>query len=227
MAITAQNVQWFGQPTTGQQNSFVYGFPNTPAQGQIPSQGGLSGSQSKVLTGIATFTGDGATTTATLNWIDGVQKPFTSTVTIPVLSVTAPATIGGVANQAVYSGVGAYGQLKVGQSVTFAGFTNGGNNGTFTINALTTSTIQVTNASSVAETNPAATVAATPLWAALVAGAVVARSIVSFAGVADTAASSITVSIASQSQTGGTITFSAAPANGALCSVLVQLYPNQ
>jgi len=54
--------------------------------------------------GIATFVGDGATTTATVNWIDGVQKIFQRpVVVIPVLSVTAPATLGGVANQAVYS----------------------------------------------------------------------------------------------------------------------------
>ena len=233
MAITAANVTWFGQATTGVQNSFVYGFNNAAAQGQIPSQGGISGGQSKVLTGLATFTGDGASTTATLNWIDGVQKPFTSTVVIQVLSVTAPATIGGVANQAVYSGVGAYGQLKVGQSITFAGFSNAGNNGTFTINALTTSTIQVTNSSSVAETNPAATLSFTPLWAALVASAEVSRAVVSAAGVADTQATTLVVAANSITQTGCTITFqtiagvATAPGNGSTISVLVQLFPNQ
>src|SRR6266850_7270759 len=121
MAIAPANVVWYGPSL---------------AQGQVQSQGGLSGSQSRVLTGIATFIGDGAATTSTLNWIDGVQKPFQTIQLLPVLSVTAPATIGGVANQAVYSGVGAYGQLAKGQSITFAGFSNAGNNGTFTINAL-------------------------------------------------------------------------------------------
>jgi len=214
MAIAPANVVWYGPSL---------------AQGQVQSQGGLSGSQSRVLTGIATFIGDGAATTSTLNWIDGVQKPFQTIQLLPVLSVTAPATIGGVANQAVYSGVGAYGQLKVGQSVTFAGFTNAGNNGTFTINALTTSTIQVTNSGSVVETNPAATVAFNIATGTLVAASFATRAIVSAAGVSDTAASSITVTAyqASQTQTGTPITFSAAPANLATISVLVELWPAQ
>lgn len=212
MAIAAQNVSWYGPQL---------------AQGQNQSQGGISGSASRVLIGLATFIGDGASTTATLNWIDGVQKPFQTVILAPVLSVTAPATIGGVANQAVYSGVGAYGQLKVGQSVTFAGFSNAGNNGTFTVNALTTSSIQVTNAGSVAETNPAATVAFNMATGALVAGAQVARAIVGASGVPDTAANTVAVSVSAQTQTGATITFAPAPANLATCSVLVELFPNQ
>jgi len=222
MAIANANVTYFSQnnPTSSANSAF--------AQGQIQSQGGVSGSQSKALVGLATFTGDGASTTAIVNWIDGIQKPFQQVIVIPVSAVTAPATIGGVANQAVYSGVGAYGQLKVGQSVTFAGFSNGGNNGTFTINALTTSSIQVTNASSVAESNPAATVSFNSLTGALVAGAYVTRSQVNASGVADTAAATIAVTqIASVTATGATVTFSAAPANGALISVLVYLFPNQ
>ena len=211
MAIPAQNVTWYGPAL---------------AQGQLQSQGGISGSQSKAVVGSATFVGDGATTTATLNWIDGVQKPFQTNVVIPVSSVTAPATIGGVANQAVYTGVGAYGQLKVGQSITFGGYTNAGNNGTFTINALTTSTIQVTNASSVAESNPAATVTFAIATSALVGGVVLARAIAGPSGVADTAANTITCTISTLTQTGGIVTFSAAPANAATCSVIVELFPS-
>ena len=211
MAITNLNVNWWGPAL---------------AQGQVQGQGGLSGSQSRVMTGIATVTLDGAATTATLNWIDGVQKPFQTVILAPVLSVTAPATIGGVANQAVYSGVGAYGQLAVGQSVTFAGFSNAGNNGTFTINALTTSSIQVTNSSSVAETNPAATVAFNIATGAQVASALGIRAIVSKAGVADTAASSITATLSSLTQTGCTLTLSGTGSNGQTLSVFVQLYPN-
>ncbi len=218
MAITAQNVTWYGPAL---------------AQGQLQSQGGLSGSQTRQLVGLATFTGDGATTTATLNWIDGVQKPFQTVQLLPVLSVTAPATIGGVANQAVYSGVGAYGQLAKGQSITFAGFSNAGNNGTFTINALTTSTIQVTNSGSVVETNPAATVAFNIVTGALVAGPYVTRAVVGATGATDTAAATLIVIANTITQTGCLITFqlpngtATAPANGATISLLVMLYPNQ
>jgi len=217
MAIAPANVVWYGPAL---------------AQGQEQSQGGLSGSQSRQLVGIATFIGDGAASSATLNWIDGSQKPFQTVILLPVLSVTAPATIGGVANQAVYSGVGAYGQLAKGQSVTFAGFTNAGNNGTFTINALTTSTIQVTNASSVAETNPAATVAFNMATGSLVAGAYVTRAIVSAAGVADTQVNTTLAEISTQTQTNAVINFYSAafaaviPGNGNTISVLVTLYPN-
>lgn len=212
MAMTAGNLILFGPAT---------------AQGQEQSQGGLSGTQSKPVTGIATLIGDGAATSGVVNWIDGVQKPFQTVILASVLSVTAPATIGGVANQAIYSGVGAYGQLRVGQSVTFAGFTNTGNNGTFTINALTTSTIQVTNASSVAETNPAATVAFNIATGSFATGAFSARSGWNAAGVVDTAASSIYVTgIGTVTATTGVVNFSAAPANAATVSVLVQLWPN-
>src|ERR1700678_2184324 len=93
---------------------------------QVQSQGGLTGSESKALYGVGTAILDGSSTTFTLNWLDGVNTPFKQTGVLSVLSVTAPATINGTANVAVYSGVGAYGQLRVGQSITFAGFTNSG-----------------------------------------------------------------------------------------------------
>jgi hypothetical protein len=219
MAIAAQNIKWFGQPV-------VTGI----AQGSLPSQGGISGGQSRSLVGVATFILDGATTTGLVaNFIDGVQVPFKTVILLPVLSVTAPATIGGVANQAVYSGVGAYGQLAVGQSVTFAGFANAGNNGTFTINALTTSTIQVTNASSVAETNPAGTVAFNLVTGAAIGGTVVTRSLANASGVADTAAGTIGITQppTTLSSTGVTFSISAAGSNLQTLSVLVELFPNQ
>jgi hypothetical protein len=208
MAISAANLSYVGQPASA-------------AQGQIVNNG-LGGPLSEQLLGIATFTGDGASTTATVNWIDGTQKIFQRpVVVVSVASVTAPATIGGVANQAVYSGVGSYGQFRVGQSVTFTGFSNAGNNGTFTINALSTSTIQVTNASSVAETAPAA--AGSVNFGAVLPVALGYRSGVSAANVADTAANTITASINTITATGALVTFSAAPANAATCSVAVQL----
>ena len=213
MSLTAVNVTWFG---------------NTLAQGQTQAQGGISGSQSRVLTGIATFTGNAGTdTTGTVNWIDGVQKPFQTIQFLPVLSAAAPVTINGVTNQAVYSGVGSYGQLKVGQSITIAGFATAGNNLTTTIVALTTSTIQVTNASAAAETNPAATLSFNNATGALVAGAFASRSVTSAAGVADTGAITTTAAISSITQTGAIVTLGAASVNGQTYSVIIQLFPNQ
>lgn len=208
MAIPAANLVYLGQPAVA-------------AQGQIFNNG-LGGPLSRENVGIATFTGDGAATTATLNWIDGVQKPYVSTVILPFLAVTAPATIGGVANQAVYSGVGSYGQFRVGQTITFAGFSNAANNGAFVINALSTSSVQVTNASSVAETNPAGT--GTVLLGTGIAAAQISRAIESGLGVVDTAANTITVTGSTMTQLGCVVTFSAAPANGAFCSVLAEIY---
>jgi hypothetical protein len=209
MAITAANLVYIGQPTS-------------PAQGVIAASNdsGLLGKQNM---GIATFTGDGASTTATVNWIDGVQKVFQQTAYAPVNAATAAATIGGVANQTIYSGVGAYGQFRVGQTLVVAGFSNAGNNGSFPITAITTSTIQVTNSGGVAETNYQGNVAVNSGSALPVA--LGARSGVSAANVADTAANTITATINTITSTGALVTFSAAPANAATCSVAVQLIP--
>ena len=214
MAISAVNLQYLGAPGVN------------AAQGQIiaANDSGILGQQ---LYGIGTAVLDGAATTFTLNWIDGVQKLFTRQVVTSVLSVTAPATIGGVANQAVYSGVGSYGQYRVGQTVTFAGFSNSANNGAFTITALTTSSIQVTNASSVAETNPQATAAvnsgsAIPV-VANVGGNV--RCLVSANNVLDTAAAATTAIMSAVSATGCTVTISAAGSAAQTLSVFVQLTP--
>src|SRR6266478_1350846 len=180
MAIAAVNLSYLGQPSS-------------PAQGQIVNSG-LGGPLSETLTGIGTAILDGAATSFTLNWIDGVQKIFQRPLSIiPVLAVTAPATIGGVANQAVYSGVGSFGQFSKGQTITFAGFSNAGNNGAFVINAVSSSSVTVTNASSVAESNPQATGAVN--FGAVLPVAQGFRSGVSAANVADTAANTITASI--------------------------------
>jgi len=214
MAIAAVNLSYIGQPSS-------------PAQGQIVNSG-LGGPLSEVLVGIGTAILDGSSTSFTLNWIDGVQKIFQRPlVVLPVLSVTAPATIGGVANQAVYSGVGAFGQFRVGQTITFAGFSNAGNNGAFVINAVTTSSVQVTNASSVAETNPQATGAVSfgaVLPAILGVGIDNKRVLVSAANVADTAAVGTTAIISAVSATGCTVTISAAGSASQTLSVLVVLY---
>jgi len=215
MAIAAVNLQYLGQPSPA-------------AQGQIVNNG-LGGPLSEALTGIGTAVLDGAATTFTLNWIDGVQKIFQRPVVIvPVLSVTAPATIGGVANQAVYSGVGSFGQFSKGQTIVFAGFSNAANNGSFVINVVSTSSVTVTNASSVAETNPQAS-GAVNFGAVLPAvygssGINNARVLVSAANVADTAASTTTAIISAVTATGCTVTISAAGTAAQTLSVMATLY---
>lgn len=191
------------------------------AQGQIYNNG-TPGPLGSVLSAIGTSTMDGAATTIAVNFIDGVQKLSQSTVLVSLQSVTAPATIGGVANQAVYSGVGAFGQLRVGQSVVIAGFTNAGNNSTFTVNAVSTSSIQVTNASSVAETNYAATLTYT--IGQRVSAVTASRSLLNFAGTADSAnAVAGVTSVSAISNTGCTLNLSAA-GNAGTASFLIDVY---
>lgn len=212
MAIPNVNVSWYGQSSL--------------AQGQVYGNN-TAGPENEILKGVGTAILDGTLTTFQVNFIDGIQSLYKSLVVLPFSSVAAPVTIGGVVNQAVYSGVGAYGQLRVGQSIVIAGFTNAGNNGTFTINALTTSTIQVTNAGSVAETNPQASLSFG--GTRFVAGFECARSVYSAAGVIDTAASTITVvpgGAGGLNQLGGAVTISGAGTVGQTLSFIIQVYPN-
>ena len=214
MSITAVNASYFNGMPSG----------NAGAQGQIASQGGLTGPQAKGLLGVGTFVLDGSTTTGlTLNFIDGTQKPFQNLVYISASGVTTAATINGVANQSVISGVGSFGALRVGQSITTSGYSNSGNNGTFTVNVVTTSSITVTNSSAVAETNPAGLVAYNQ--GTYVLGAVAARAIRSIAGVSDTAATTIYTTVTGVSDTALTLTISGTGSNTQTLSVLFELFP--
>lgn len=215
MAIPAVNASYYLGPAG-----------SALAAAQVPSQSGISGVQSKALVGAGTFVLDGATTTGlTLNFIDGTQKIFQQNTSFSALNITAPATIGGVANQAVISGVGAFGALKVGQSVTIAGFANSANNGAFTVNVVSTSSITVTNASSVAETNnPSATVTYNYQNAALL-GVQAQRAIRSIANVADTAATTITAAVTNVTDTAITLTISAAGTNLQTLTVFFEAFP--
>lgn len=125
--------------------------------GQIINSG-LGGPLSKQLWAFGTIINDttASGTTCPIGYIDGVAS-LGKQVVLSFQSVTAPATINGVANQAIYSTVAGASQVPVGASITFAGFTNAGNNTTVTVVAVTATGIQVLNASAVAETNPAAT----------------------------------------------------------------------
>jgi hypothetical protein len=216
MAISAVNATWAGQ--TG------------ISTGELLSQGGLTGSAAKALYGVGTFILDGATTTGlTLNFIDGVQVPFKQTGIIQLQSVTAPATINGVANVAIYSGVGAMGQLRVGQSITTAGFSNSGNNSTtLVVLSITTNSFSAVNASSVAETNPAGTASFTLVQgAAGPAAAYLVRSVYGpFNNVLDTAANTIQVTLTAITPTGVTFTISAAGTSLQTLSVAIELFPS-
>ncbi len=118
-----------------------------------------SGPRAKTLFayGVAT---NGNTTTganaAPVGFIDGVQS-LGKTIVLQLQSVDAPVTYLGTANTAFYHSVQGCGQVKVGDSVTTSGFANGGNNATNTVTYVLPTAIGVTNASSVAEVNPAGT----------------------------------------------------------------------
>lgn len=211
MAIPAVNIQFLDQPGTG-------------AQGQVAAMG-VSGRYAKRMIGVGTATLDGSLTAFTINFIDGAQKLFNSSTSLSVGSVAAPATIGGVANQAVYTSVGPVGALRVGQTITFAGFSNSGNNGSFTINALTTSTIQVTNSSSVAESNPQGS--GLVVTGAHVAAVLGLRSLYSASGVADTAANTVSVSkVDTITDATAQVTISGAGSAAQTLSVLVEVFPS-
>jgi hypothetical protein len=196
------------------------------ASGQVYSQGGVSGFQSKEIYLLGTATLDGSTTNFAVNFIDGTQKLFQNLFVVNALNVTAPATINGVANQSVISGVGAFGALAVGNSVVVAGFANAGNNGTFTVNVVTTSSITVTNSSAVAESNnPSATV--TFNKGSHVQACFAARAQYNAAGTIDTAANTISVTtINTVTDATANIVISAAGSAAQLLSVLVKAIPN-
>ncbi len=203
MAIPAVNLSYIGA--------------GPAATGTITSnyQGGPQG---KTLLGMGTATLDGAATTFTVNWLDGVQKPFGKLVVVQLVSA---ATASG--GNTVYTTLNAGNQIPNGTSVTVAGFSTGANNGTFTVQSSTANTITLNNGSGVAESNnPAATltcvIGGTPI------AAVIARAANSILGVADTAAFTINpISISALTATGGTVTISAAGSNGNLLSFVVEV----
>jgi hypothetical protein len=191
------------------------------AQGQVIADQ-TSGPKAKTLEGVATIVEDGANTTFTVGWIDGTQKIDQVLILLSLQSVTAAATVNGVANQAIYSGVGSFGQIPVGTSVTIAGFTNAGNNGTFTVNVTTANTIVVTNSSSVAETNYAATLTF------LKGPAVVAATIQEGNLLSDTSTGTLTAagSLSSVTNAGMSGALSGAGTSGHTKTVLFRVYVN-
>lgn len=152
-------------------NLTYIGQPGASAAGGQVIADQTSGPKAKTLYAYGTLVASSSTfsttTAATVNFIDGVQT-FGVTSVLALQSVTAPATINGTANTAIYSTVYGVNKIHVGDSVVIAGFTNSGNNGTFTVTEVTSSGFYVVNSSSVAETNPAATVSDTqnaiPAW---------------------------------------------------------------
>jgi hypothetical protein len=143
-AAPSLNLSYIGNGPTGANQSIAQG---------------TSGPVAKTLYAYGVATNGNTTTAANaapVGFIDGVQS-LGKTIVLQFQSVGAPASYQGTANQAYYASVQGVGQLQVGQSITFAGFSNSGNNTTATINYVTGSGVYVTNSSSVAETNPAAT----------------------------------------------------------------------
>jgi hypothetical protein len=206
MAIPAQNLTYIGQPTS-------------PAQGQVIT-GNESGPLTKVVAGTATFTLDGTLTVATLNFVDGVQLLGQAQYNLSLTTVAA--AVGG---NTTYSGGGfsqpvgvSFGKIQVGSSVTFQGFSNGANNGTFTVVSVTGQSVTVNNASGVVEFNPAGAVLIT------IGGAVIAVDI-SRSGINDTAASGIgVVGAHAITNKGCQVDLSAAGSNGATMGIIAVLY---
>lgn len=203
--------------------SWIGSGPN--ANGQIVADL-TSGPKSKTLVGVAKVKEDGSNTAFTLGFIDGVQKIAQYTIMLPAQSVAAPATINGTTNQVIVtvnSGPGqpnSVGQIAVGTSVTFAGFTNSGNNGSFTVNAVGPNFVQITNASGVAETNYAATLSYT-------SGAAVAAATLQEGNLlSDTSTGTLTAGGGLSSATNALVAgaLSAAGTSGHIKTVLVTVY---
>lgn len=128
------------------------------------------GPKAKTLYGYGVAANGNTTTAANsapVGFIDGVQS-LGKQVILQLQSVDAPITYLGTANTAFYHSVQGDGQVKIGDSVVIAGFTNSGNNGTFTVTYVITGAVGVTNSGSIAEVNPAGSLsdvtAATPVW---------------------------------------------------------------
>ena len=134
---------------SGNNLSYVGGGPT--ANNQVNSYLALTGAGAKSLDAYAKLVLDGAATTTTQNFIDGVQT-FGQSVVLPLASVAAS-----IGANAVYNTPAGPTFNMVGKSVVVAGFTNGANNGTFTVVAVGSGNITLSNASAVAELNPAAT----------------------------------------------------------------------
>lgn len=144
---------------------------NGPSGGSQTISDITGGPKAKTLYGYGTLVSGSDATTAPVNFIDGVQK-LGKPLLLSLQSVEAPATYQGVANIAWYHSVQADSQFAVGDKPIIAGFTNSGNNlaagSEVAISFVRADAIGIVNASSVAETNPAATASlnkgGVPVW---------------------------------------------------------------
>lgn len=129
--------------------------------GQGPAAGGeiiadqTSGPKSKTLYGYGTIISGSNATSVAIGYIDGVQI-MGKTIVLPLTSVAVDAT---TSTYADYYTNGAATQIKVGDTVAVAGFTNSGNNVTnLSVSKVFTNGFVASNSGVVAETNPSATV---------------------------------------------------------------------
>src|SRR5208282_3409776 len=119
-AAPSLNLSYIGDGPTGSNQTIYDGTP---------------GPKSKTLYAYGVATNGNTTTAANaapVGYIDGVQT-LGKTIVLQLQSVDAPITYLGTANTAFYHSVQGCGQIKVGDSITTAGFTNGGNNATNTV----------------------------------------------------------------------------------------------
>ena len=140
---------------------------NGPSGGQQIIADQTSGPKAKTLYGYGTLVSGSDATTAPVYFIDGTQS-MAKTIVLQAQSVDAPVTYLGTANVAFYHSVQGDGQIAVGDTVTIAGFSTSANNTTGTVLYVVTGAIGISNSSSVAETNPAATISCSkggvPVW---------------------------------------------------------------
>jgi hypothetical protein len=186
-----------GSSTTGTVN-FIDGVQTFGKTIVLPVQSVAATTQttaSLTLTAVAASSGGTAVYTGTITGggsnalvgyyftIAGFTNPANNGVFIATASTTTTLTLANAnataatqaataqAGQTIYSSVFGDGQVRPGDSVVIAGFTNSDNNGTFTVIAAGSSTVTVNNLGSTAETNPAATLSdttnATPVAIAL------------------------------------------------------------
>lgn len=137
-------------------NLSYIGQPSSPAGGQIVADQ-TSGPKARSLYAYGTIVNGSSTfcteTSTTVNFIDGVQA-FGKTFVLPINKVAIDATTNTYAD---YYTVGGALQARVGDSVTVAGCSTSANNGTFTVEAVSSSYIVLNNSSAVAETEVGAT----------------------------------------------------------------------
>jgi hypothetical protein len=152
--------------STGTTGSLVLTAVATSSGGNAVYTGTITGGAANALVGfqftVAGFVG--ASNNGTFIAVASTATTLTLANANAIAETHAATAQAGIAQ---YNSVFGDGQVQIGDTVVIAGFTNAGNNGTFTVTAVGSSSVTVNNLAAVAETNPAATLSdvqnATPL----------------------------------------------------------------